>query len=91
MEMAKFAIAQDVTTAAITAATQALDRRLELRGRLHALQAKAQARGRIEDVGLVEIADQIHQILFNRPSDLDQAEQLLIQYDRHLNGLIRAS
>jgi hypothetical protein len=88
---AKFAIAQAVTTAAIAAATAALDRREELRGRLHALQAKAQARGQIEAVGLVGLADQIHNILFNRPSNLDQADQLLIQYDRHLNGLIRAS
>jgi hypothetical protein len=88
---AKYAIAQSVTTDALTTATQALDRREELRGRLHALQAKAQARGQIEDESLVRLADQIHHILFNRPSDLAQADQLLIQYDQHLNQPIRAS
>jgi hypothetical protein len=87
----KYAAAKLVTEGAIGTATQALNRREELRGRLHALQAKAQARGKIEDVELVTLATQIHQTLFSRPSDLVQASQDLLQYDRRLNGLVRAS
>jgi hypothetical protein len=88
---AKFEVARSVTEGAIVAATAALDRRAELRGRLSALQAKAQARGRIEDPELVDLAGQSQAILFSRPSDLDRANQILIQYDRRLNELIRAS
>jgi hypothetical protein len=88
---AKFEAARSVTEGAIAMATAALDRREELRGRLSALQAKAQARGRIEDPELVDLAGQSQAILFSRPSDLDRANQILIQYDRRLNELIRAS
>jgi hypothetical protein len=85
----KFDAAQSVTTGAIAVATEAIDQRQELRGRLSALQAKAQARQHIEDPQLVEWATQSQQILFSRPSHLGQANELLIQYERRLNGLIR--
>jgi hypothetical protein len=88
---AKFEAARSVTEGAIAAATEALNRREELRGRLSALQAKAQARGRIEDAELVDLAAQSQAILFGRPSDLVRANDCLIQYDRRLNELIRAS
>jgi hypothetical protein len=88
---AKFEVARSVTEAAIAAATQVLNQREELRGRLSALQAKAQARGRIEDPELVDLAAQSQAILFSRPSDLVRANDCLIQYDRRLNELIRAS
>jgi hypothetical protein len=88
---AKYAAAQSVTEEAIATATQALNLRAELRGRLQALQAKAQARGKIEDPDLVAFADQSQQILFSRPSNLPQANQLLVQYERRLNELLRSS
>ncbi len=88
---AKFEAARSVTEGAIVAATEALNRREELRGRLSAFQAKAQARGRIEDAELVDLAAQSQAILFSRPSDLARANDCLIQYDRRLNELIRAS
>jgi hypothetical protein len=87
----KFDAAQAVTMCAIASATNALNQRQELRGRLHALQAKAQARGRIEDPELVQLADRSQQILFSRPSDLGQANELLIQYERRLNSVIGTS
>lgn len=86
---AKYEAAQAVTEAAIASATQALELRQELRGRLHALQAKAQARGQIEDPELVKLAEQSQQILFSRPSDLSAANQLLIQYEKRLNQASR--
>jgi hypothetical protein len=87
---AKYEAARSVTAKAIASATAALELRMELRGRLQALQAKAQARGKIEDTTLVALASNAHQILFNRPSDLHQASQLLIQYDRRLNELLKS-
>ncbi len=87
---AKQAVARSVTEKAIASATAALELRTELRGRLQALQAKAQARGKIEDTALVALATSAHQILFSRPSDLHQASQLLIQYDRRLNELLKS-
>jgi hypothetical protein len=87
----KYEAAQSATEGAIATATQALNLRAELRGRLQVLQAKAQARGKIEDPDLVACASQCQQILFGRPSDLTQANQLLVQYDRRLNELLRSS
>lgn len=88
---AKYQDALTLTESAIATATQALNLRQELRGRLHALQAKAQAKGRIEDPKLVTLAAQSQTILFSRPSDLTQANQLLIQYEQQLNRPDRAS
>jgi hypothetical protein len=87
---AKQEAARSITAQAIASATAALELRIELRGRLQAFQAKAQARGKIEDMTLVALATQAQQILFGRPSDLHQANQLLIQYDRRLNELLKS-
>jgi hypothetical protein len=65
---------------------QALDRRKELRGRLEALQAKAVARGWVEDAALVEIATIAKRMLYSRPTPLDEAQTHLERYERHLNG-----
>jgi hypothetical protein len=86
----KYEAARSITEEAIATATQALNLRAELRGRLQVLQAKAQARGKIEDPDLVAFAAQSQQILFSRPSNLPQANQVLIQYERRLNELLRS-
>jgi hypothetical protein len=60
--------------------------RRELRGRLDALQAKAMARGLIEDVTLTQLAQQAKQLLYTRPTPLDQAAELVSLYEKRLNG-----
>jgi hypothetical protein len=64
---------------------QALDSRRELRGRLSALQAKAVARGWVEDAALVDLATQAKQMLYSRPTPLDEAQACLQRYERQLN------
>jgi hypothetical protein len=64
---------------------QALDSRQELRGRLSALQAKAVARGWVEDAALVDLAAQAKQMLYSRPTPLDEAQACLKRYERQLN------
>lgn len=63
-----------------------LQTRRELRGRLDALQAKALARRLIEDSTLTEIALQAKQLLYTRPTPLNQAAELVCQYEKRLNG-----
>jgi hypothetical protein len=71
--------------AAITANRAPLDRREELRGRLSALQAKAKARGRVEDVQLAAWSTEAESLLYSRPSPLGPAGELLMAYEQHLN------
>lgn len=69
------------------AANQApLDTRLELRGRLDALQAKALARGLAEDVTLSQLAQQAKKLLFTRPTPLAEASELVSKYEKKLNS-----
>lgn len=63
-----------------------LKTRKELRGRLDALQAKAVARGRVEDAILVELAQAAKQLLYTRPTDLEKASHLISQYEKRLNS-----
>lgn len=63
-----------------------LQTRRELRGRLEALQAKALARGLIEDSILTELALQAKQLLYSRPTPLNKAAELISQYEKRLNG-----
>ncbi len=63
-----------------------LQTRRELRGRLDALQAKALARGLIEDPILTELALQAKQLLYSRPTPLNKAAELISQYEKRLNG-----
>ncbi len=63
-----------------------LQTRRELRGRLDALQAKAMARGLIEDSILTELALQAKQLLYSRPTPLNKAAELISQYEKRLNG-----
>lgn len=64
----------------------ALDLQRELRGRLNALQAKALARGLSEDPTLDQLAQQAQQLLYARPTPLDQATRLVTQYEKYLNA-----
>ncbi|BAY61636.1 hypothetical protein NIES22_17030 [Calothrix brevissima NIES-22] len=68
-----------------TANSALLANRQELRGRLDALQAKALAKGLIEDGKLSDIAAQAKQILYTRPTALDKAAELVFQYEKRLN------
>jgi hypothetical protein len=63
----------------------ALEMRQELRGRLHALQAKALAKGMAENEQLSQIAQQAKDLLYTRPTPLEQAIQLVSEYDKVLN------
>lgn len=64
---------------------QAIGQRQELRGRLSALQAKAQARGLVEDSRLITLASEAQRLLYQRPTPLATATDLLRQYERNLN------
>ncbi len=62
-----------------------LNLRQELRGRLSALQAKAQAKQKIEDPALSQLAQKAERSLYSRPTSLKQAETLVQQYEQQLN------
>ncbi len=71
---------------AFTANKAPLETRKELRGRLDALQAKAIARGLVEDAALVELAETARQLLYTRPTPLARAKELVCQYEIRLNS-----
>jgi exonuclease VII small subunit len=71
---------------AYTANRAPLETRQELRGRLDALKAKALARGLAEDAILTELAQNAKQLLYTRPTPLDQAAELVSQYEKRLNS-----
>lgn len=62
-----------------------IDLRQELRGRLDALQAKAVARGVAEDQMLSTLSKQAKQALYLRPTPMNQAIELLTDYEKRLN------
>ncbi len=63
-----------------------LQLRLELRGRLLALKSKAVAKSRSEDPILTNIAQQAEALLHRRPTPIDVAADLVVQYERRLNS-----
>jgi hypothetical protein len=63
-----------------------LQLRLELRGRLLALKSKAVAKSRSEDPILINIAQQAEALLHRRPTPVDVAADLVVQYERQLNS-----
>ena len=63
-----------------------LKERNELRGRLDALKAKARARGCAEDRDLTRIATQATQLLFTRPTPIEKASALVIDYEQTLRS-----
>lgn len=65
-----------------------LDTRQELCGRLDALQAKAKAKGRVENSLLVDLAMRARETLFGAPTDLDLAIDLVGRYERELARLL---
>ena len=68
-----------------------LEARSELRGRLDALKAKARAYSIVEEKGLMALAEQARNLLYNRPSALDQAASLVSEYEAKLNFLTSKS
>ncbi len=69
------------------AARAALERRQELRGLLHALQAKARAQaaqGRAPDLSLADLAREAQQLLHGRPTPLERAASVVAEYERRL-------
>jgi hypothetical protein len=70
---------------ALQANLQPVATRRELRGRLVALQAKALARGWVEDQALVEMAARAKTLLYSRPTPLEEAQDLVSGYERQLN------
>jgi hypothetical protein len=66
--------------------TAALADRDELRGRLDAYRAKANAVGRSEDIELDDLHQQAMAELYQAPCDLDAARRLVEAYQRALNS-----
>jgi hypothetical protein len=62
-----------------------LQLRLELRGRLLALKSKAVAKKRSEDPILISTAEQAEALLYSRPTPMEVAVDLVVQYERRLN------
>ena len=73
--------------AALNANQSPINERNELRGRLEALKAKARARGSAEHPDLTRIANEAANLLFNRPTPIDKASALLVDYERVLRTL----
>jgi regulator of sigma D len=82
---AQFEIALTQVQAAIDQMTQALQQRIELRGRLIAMKAKASFMGRAEDPALCTIEAKAEKVLYSRPTDLQVSQQLIGEYERSLN------
>lgn len=58
----------------------------ELRGRLDAYRAKAYRLGLLEDPRVADLYARAKKALYTAPTDLSQAEQLVLQYQRALAG-----
>lgn len=73
--------------ACLNANQASLKERNELRGRLEALKAKSRARNAAEHPELTRIAKEATQLLFNRPTPIDKASTLVMDYERILRTL----
>ncbi len=73
--------------AALNANQSPVNERNELRGRLEALKAKARAHGSAEHPDLTRISTEATQVLFNRPTPIDKASALVVDYERVLRKL----
>ena len=62
--------------------------RRELRGRLDALKAKAVGRGKSEDSELSRVGKQAREMLQTNPTSIEQAEQMVQQYEKRLTLLL---
>lgn len=74
--------------AALVANRLPLATRLELRGRVDALGAKALAKGKAEDPVLADLTVRSRQALYSSPTDLAEAIDLVKQYELRLNLLL---
>jgi hypothetical protein len=74
--------------AALVANRLPLATRLELRGRVDALGAKALAKGKAEDPVLADLTIRARQALYSSPTDLAEAIDLVKQYELRLNLLL---
>lgn len=72
--------------AALKANRAPLLERNELRGRLEALKAKARALGFAEHAELTRLADQAATLLFQRPTPMETAASLVMDYERVLRA-----
>jgi hypothetical protein len=70
--------------AALAADEAAIRERLNLRGLLDALKAKARASGRAEDLGLAALAEEAQALLQRRPTPMPRARQLIDEYQQRL-------
>ena len=68
------------------ASNSPLELRKELRGRLTALKAKALAFGVEEEADLRAVANEAEALLYNRPTPIDRAEELVGRYQSLLGG-----
>jgi hypothetical protein len=82
------AIAYEQST--LTANQIPLNLRTELRGRLTVLKAKATALGIAEDAKLTSIEQQVKQMLYSRPTDLNVSSAGLKTYEQALNAAIKS-
>jgi hypothetical protein len=62
-----------------------IELRQELRGRLNALKAKAQAYRVAEDAGLMSLATEAEGLLYTRPTPIDRASEAVTRYQSRLN------
>ncbi|MET7652098.1 MULTISPECIES: hypothetical protein [unclassified Streptomyces] len=74
----------------LTAVTQPLAVRAELRGRLDAYKAKVARHGLAEDPFLIERYDAARRMLWSAPCDLRVAEQAVLRYQRAAAELLTA-
>jgi hypothetical protein len=66
-----------------------LELRIELRGRLDALKAKARAYGVAENPELTRLAEEAYGLLHSRPTPMDRAEVSVSEYERALTERAR--
>ena len=64
-----------------------LELRKELRGRMNALKAKAQAYRVEEDAGLRALATEAEGLLYMRPTPIDRADETVTRYQSALSKL----
>ena len=77
--------------AAAAASKGALAARLELRGRLDALKAKARVYGLSEREAFADMAGKAEALLYARPTDLNRAADSVVAYERMLSGAKRGA
>ena len=72
----------DVEKKAASENQRLLEKRLELRGFLGALQAKVSNEGRAEDKEIFEIGRKARELLYGRPTPIEEAEALVRDYQK---------